>query len=354
LSNKTILFADDSATMRTIMEKTFAAEPFDVVSVPSGEAAIAKAKEVGPQIVIADAGMAGVSGYDVCKALRDDAALGAVPVIIMSGVSAPYDEAKGREVGATEHVKKPFDTAKLIEKVEELTAGVEAPAAAAPAPEPPAAAAPAPAAAEPVKPQAPVAPMRPKPDLSPKPPVTPATRQQPPKPVVPTSSGPVAGPSTSGKSIKATMEFTRPGAIPEGLPKPPSAPEPKPEPEVKPIELDEPAAGEGDEAIQVGTLAELAQMDERGGHIKPDVETDAIELEDKPPAPEPTPPAETVKREAAAAGAEIAARTGGLTPEQAEAIQRLTADVIERIVWEVVPDLAETMIREQLDKLLEE
>jgi hypothetical protein len=143
------------------------------------------------------------------------------------------------------------------------------------------------------------------------------------------------------------MEFTRPGAIPEGIPKP------APEPEVKPIELDEPAAGEGDEAIQVGTLAELAQMDGAGGTVKPDVAEDAIEIDDKP-APVPAPAAEPVKREAAAAGAEIAAKVDGLTPEQAEAIQRLTADVIERVVWEVVPDLAETLIREQIDKLLEE
>jgi len=349
LSNKTILFADDSATMRTIMERTFAAEPFDVVTVPSGEAAIAKAKEVGPQIVIADAGMAGVSGYDLCKSLREDAGLGKVPVIIMSGVSDPYDEARGREVGATEHVKKPFDTTKLIEKVEEPTAGVSAPeAAAAPA------AKPAPARPEP----APAAPATPKVDLPPKPPAAPAMRQQPPKPVVPTSGGPVAGPAAGPKSIKETMEFSRPGAIPEGLPKP----GPKPDPEVKPIELDEPGAGDGDEAIQVGTLAELAQMDESGGHLEPDVADEAIPLEDKKPviepaaAPEPVakPATEAIKREAASAGAEIAAKAGDLSPEQAAAVQQLTTEVIERVVWEVVPDLAEALIREQLDKLLEE
>jgi CheY-like chemotaxis protein len=89
VANKTILYADDSATMRTIMEKTFAAEPVDVVAVPSGQAAIAKARELRPHVVIADVGMAGVSGYDVCKAVRGDEALAETPVLLLSGVSNP-------------------------------------------------------------------------------------------------------------------------------------------------------------------------------------------------------------------------------------------------------------------------
>ena len=41
----------------------------------------------------------------------------------------------------------------------------------------------------------------------------------------------------------------------------------------------------------------------------------------------------------------------GLTPAQVEAITALTRDVVERVVWEVVPQLAETMIREELKRL---
>jgi hypothetical protein len=50
---------------------------------------------------------------------------------------------------------------------------------------------------------------------------------------------------------------------------------------------------------------------------------------------------------------QIAAKTAslGLTPQQVEAITALTRDVVERVVWEVVPTLAETMIREELKRL---
>ena len=70
LSNKSILCVDDSATMRTIIEKTFFAEPYDMVTVPSGEVAIEKARDIQPDLILADAGMVGMTGYDVCKAIR--------------------------------------------------------------------------------------------------------------------------------------------------------------------------------------------------------------------------------------------------------------------------------------------
>jgi CheY-like chemotaxis protein len=341
LPGRTILFADDSATMRTIMEKTFHDEAFDVVTVPSGEAALAKVKEIRPDIVLVDAGMAGVNGYDVCKGVRDDASLAGIPVIIMSGVSSPYDEGRGRDVGATDHVKKPFDTTKLIEKVTELCgAPKEASApAAAPAPVPPRPA-PAPGAtlhafptpggfSAPKPPTLPVAPRPPVPPVSPPPAIL----------------APKAGP-------KETMEFGRPRF---------EAAKPQ---EVKPIELDEPSDDVG--AIQVGTLAELAQMNERGEHIPPEDHEGAIEIDEpqRTPAVEPVPPparvapavpaAASMEASISAAASAVAARVEGVTAQQAEAIRRLTAEVIEKVVWEVVPDLAETIIRERIQELLKE
>jgi len=343
LSNKSILCVDDSATMRTIVEKTFFAEPYDVVTVPSGEAAIEKAKEIQPDLILADAGMVGVTGYDVCKAVREEAGIGNIPVIIMSGVSSPYDENKAKDVGATDHIKKPFDTTKLIEKVTELCS------AAAPADEPamprispappkivPAAPKPAPAQGatlhafpNPVAPKAPVVPPVVPPVAPPvAPPVVP--------PVVPAAPEPIRP-----VSHKETMEFGAMGA----------SEKPKRE-EVVPIEIDDQAGDDGD--IQVGTLAELAQMNEKGETLEPTHEVDALDL-DEPVAPATPPPKPTaaVEEIIETAAADVAAKVGGLTPEQAEAIRTLTAEVIEQVVWEVVPDLAETIIQERIDKLLE-
>jgi CheY-like chemotaxis protein len=318
--------------MRQIMEKTFAAEPASVVTVPSGEAAIAKAREIRPAVVVADAGMPGVNGYELCRALRQDPTLGKVPVLILGGVSAPYDEARGREVGATDSMKKPFDTTKLIEKVNELAASAPAFPAAVATP------AAVPAVAAPMAPRTPPAHA----------PAAPAFGRPPSPPPAPARPAPGAGPVAStpaSRPIKETMEFAKPFSRP-------------PAPEVKPIEIDEDDDDHG--SIQVGTLAELAQMDERGSHLEPVTHEQAIELTPMQPAPAPAAPAPaaTIQKAVAAVSprsAEIAAKVGGeLTAEQVEAIRRLTVEVVERVVWEVVPDLAEAIIQERLARLLEE
>ncbi len=325
------MFVDDSATMRTIAEKTFFAEPFDVITVPSGEAAVAKLKEVRPSLALVDIGMAGVNGYDVCKAIRDDAEYGRIPVIIMSGVSTPYDENRGKDVGATEHIKKPFDTAKLIERVVELTkGGAEAvsdgeaiPLQPKPVPQPKPA--PVPAAipsfqAASMPPRVPVSPVAP---ISPKAPVRPM-----PPPVA------AAGrPSFADSPVKETMEFGRPSHV--GHPTEPVAPS-------------KPEAAE----FQVGTLAELAQIDAAGRKARHDAPVDDIDF--KPAKRDSLTAVSAVRDQADAAAARVAAHLGGgLSAEQVAAIQRLTSEVIERVVWEVVPDLAEAIIREKIDALLQ-
>ncbi len=437
MSNKVILFADDSATMRTIMEKTFAAEPYDVISVPSGEMAVVKAREMSPSVVIADAGMVGVSGYDVHRKMKEDDATSDIPVIIMAGVSSPYDENRGREAGVKEFMKKPFDTTQLIAKVNQL-AGATAQHAPAPATEArPAQKAAVPAAeARPAPVATAVQSSKPLPSLGDAPTIadTQAGLANPSSPAQ-ASFSPQA---TSKRTPKKTLEFGASTGKPEPVKPEPVKPEPaKPampmakeappiatvrpamneepeevqtvsvrasaveltldEPELPtPEPIDEPAAPAEEADFQVGTLAELAQMDEQGDQIPMEPAEDAIDLtvprqrapadEVDEPLPvvelvdddsedesaavtaEPLPIAEpleeipltapiaspTVKKAAAAAAREVVDQVAGLSPAQAEAITQLTSDVIEQVVWEVVPDLAETIIREEIAKLLEE
>jgi CheY-like chemotaxis protein len=347
LSNKTLLFADDSATMRLIMEKTFQGEDFKVFSVPSGQAAIEKAKELTPDIIIADAGMSGVSGYDVCDAIRKDSTLGSIPVVIMSGISNPYDENRGKNVGATEHIKKPFDTTKLIERIREL--GEAAPA------RPAATAAPAPAAASPSG-VSPARPSRTMPPIPKKDAVsdmqsTNSTLHAFPRPGLKEEAVRPVQPTTVQNAPNRSIE-TRPTNVASRL----TNPAPSPEPE--PIEI---AEEEHPSEIQVGTLAELAQMNVQGGKVPQETRDDAIELEQPKPSSTPVASspaaspvaADPIQQASSRAAEEIASRVEGLTSDQAQAIMALTEDVVEKVVWEVVPDLAEAIIREKLDELLQ-
>jgi hypothetical protein len=131
-----------------------------------------------------------------------------------------------------------------------------------------------------------------------------------------------------------------------------------PIPEVEPIEIQPKPAEPISASFQVGTLAELAQMDNRGTPLKVETDEKAIELEPVSPKPgaEQAAPAklEPVKERIESAATRVAASVPGVSAEQLAAIQSLTAEVIERVVWDVVPDLAETIIKEELAKLLKE
>src|SRR4051812_952841 len=107
---KQILLVDDSVTIHRVVEITFAREDYQITAVKSGDEAIARAKDLRPDVVLADAGMPGKTGYDVCAALRADAALAGVPCLILTGNFSPYDEVKGNKAGADGFVVKPFET----------------------------------------------------------------------------------------------------------------------------------------------------------------------------------------------------------------------------------------------------
>jgi CheY-like chemotaxis protein len=132
-----ILLADDSVTIQKVIELTFMDEDYEVRAVSNGDDAVKLLSEINPDFVIADVHMPGANGYEVCrraKQLRPD-----LPVLLLVGTFEPFDEGEARAAGADSHLKKPFDSQELLQRVEELISKApSAPAApvAAPAPVP--------------------------------------------------------------------------------------------------------------------------------------------------------------------------------------------------------------------------
>src|SRR5882672_1707447 len=128
---KRILVADDSVTIQKAFALTLTGEALALTSARSADEGLTLARQTRPDLVIADASMPGRSGYELCAALKADAALRAIPVYILSSRQQPYDEAKGRQVGADGSFQKPWDSAALIEKMKDAAgrpAGAHAPA----------------------------------------------------------------------------------------------------------------------------------------------------------------------------------------------------------------------------------
>jgi CheY-like chemotaxis protein len=128
LAGRKLLLADDSLTIQKVVEITFADEGVAVVSLGSGDEALAKLVEFGPDIVLADVCMPPPNGYEICEYIKQNAELRHIPVMLLVGSFEPFDEAEARRVGADDILTKPFQSIRrLIDKVGGLVSAKQDP-----------------------------------------------------------------------------------------------------------------------------------------------------------------------------------------------------------------------------------
>ena len=120
----TLLLADDSVTIQRVIELTFADEDVVVVTVSDGDQAIAElSRTPPPDIVLADVGMPGRTGYDVAQYIRDEPSLAHIPVLLLTGAFEPVDQERASAVGCSGVLAKPFEPQLVVTRVRELLAG---------------------------------------------------------------------------------------------------------------------------------------------------------------------------------------------------------------------------------------
>ena len=118
LAGRKLLLADDSATIQKVIDLTFADEGVQVVSVGSGREAIDRLLEIRPDVVLADVFMPSPNGYEVCEYVKTNEQLKHIPVMLLVGSFEPFDEAEARRVGADDILTKPFQSIRrLIDRV---------------------------------------------------------------------------------------------------------------------------------------------------------------------------------------------------------------------------------------------
>lgn len=119
LMPKTLLLADDSIVIQKLVGLSFASEDVQIVATDNGDDAIARAREVVPDVVLADVVMPGKNGYEVCEAIKQDARLAHIPVLLLTGTFEVFDEARATRAGADGQITKPFEARALVERVNE-------------------------------------------------------------------------------------------------------------------------------------------------------------------------------------------------------------------------------------------
>jgi len=118
LAGRKLLLADDSATIQKVIDLTFADEGVRVVTFGNGQEAIDQLLEVQPDIVLADVFMPARNGYEVCEYVKTNEKLKHIPVVLLVGSFEPFDEAEARRVGADDILTKPFQSIRrLIDRV---------------------------------------------------------------------------------------------------------------------------------------------------------------------------------------------------------------------------------------------
>jgi len=103
-----ILVADDNSNIQKMVGLALKDQGIDVVAVGNGEAAVRKASDMLPDLVLADVFMPVRNGYEVCEYIKNDPALKHIPVILLVGAFDPLDEQEAQRVGADGVLKKPF------------------------------------------------------------------------------------------------------------------------------------------------------------------------------------------------------------------------------------------------------
>lgn len=119
---KKLLLADDSVTIQKVVGISFASEDVELVTVDNGNDAVTRAREIRPDVVLADVVMPGLNGYEVCEALQADPDLRHVPVLLLTGNFESFDEERAARCGAAGHVAKPFEAQALVDRVRALLA----------------------------------------------------------------------------------------------------------------------------------------------------------------------------------------------------------------------------------------
>ncbi len=109
-----VLVVDDDAALAEMLGIVLRSEGFDSSHVADGEHALAAFRETKPDIVLLDLMLPGMSGLDVCRAIRAESG---IPIVMLTAKSDTIDIVLGLESGADDYVVKPFKPKELIARV---------------------------------------------------------------------------------------------------------------------------------------------------------------------------------------------------------------------------------------------
>lgn len=118
MSPPCVLVVDDSPTIRKLVEITLRREGYTVVFAENGITTLAALRRYEPGLIILDVMLPAINGYQICQVIKRHPRCQGIPVIMLSGKDGAFAKVRGRMVGATEYLTKPFAPADLLAAVD--------------------------------------------------------------------------------------------------------------------------------------------------------------------------------------------------------------------------------------------
>jgi two-component system, OmpR family, alkaline phosphatase synthesis response regulator PhoP len=112
-----IVIVDDDEHIRELATLYLQKEGFEVSCAVDGTSAVERVQKTNPSLVVLDLMLPGMSGYEVCRAIRQDSN---VPIIMLTARDEDVDKIVGLELGADDYLTKPFNPRELVARVKAI------------------------------------------------------------------------------------------------------------------------------------------------------------------------------------------------------------------------------------------
>ena len=115
-----ILVVDDTPLNVKLLDDVLTIKGYDVTTAASGQEALAKIRCESIDLVLLDVMMPGMNGYEVCRAIREDARTALLPVVMVTALDARQERVNGLDAGADDFLSKPVNQPELLARVRSL------------------------------------------------------------------------------------------------------------------------------------------------------------------------------------------------------------------------------------------
>jgi two-component system, OmpR family, phosphate regulon response regulator PhoB len=117
---KKLLIADDELGIRRLVRMTLESDQYEIIEAADAQEALGMARAHRPELVLLDVMMPKGTGFDVCRALKQDPETKDITVVMLTARSQKSDVAEGEVAGADDYFTKPFSPVNLVRKVDQI------------------------------------------------------------------------------------------------------------------------------------------------------------------------------------------------------------------------------------------